>query len=203
MTTSNALANPLDRLARRLPPPSVMALPVRLCPPPVQRRLLERALNHLLAELVEDGEFDFLADRRLAIEIEDMQLRWVITGDERRLRTVSDREAADATIRGRAVEFVLLASRLEDPDTLFFQRRLEVTGDTTIGLTTRNLLDRLPLEALPLPLRIALNRAGRFARRVRRVRDGSTSDAELDLPASTGTGEVAAGDPGPKTQEQR
>lgn len=166
-TTRSAIPHPLDVLARRLPPPGLMALPIRLCPAPVQRGLLERMLNHLLAELVAEGEFDFLAGRRLAIEVEDMDLRWVVTGAERRLAAVPGQEPADATIRGRAAEFLLLASRLEDPDTLFFQRRLEVTGDTAIGLTTRNLLDRLPLEALPLPLRIALNRAGRFARRMR------------------------------------
>lgn len=154
-----------------MPPPRLMALPVRLCPPPVQRWLLERALNHLLAELIADGEFDYLAGRRLAVEVEDMDLRWVITAGEKRLQTVPGHESADATIRGRALEFLLLIARLEDPDTLFFQRRLEVTGDTTIGLTTRNLLDRLPIEALPLPLRIALNRAGRFALRVRQHRD--------------------------------
>jgi predicted lipid carrier protein YhbT len=165
---AQTLASPLDFMARRMPPPELVALPVRCCPPPVQRRLLGRALNHLLAELIADGEFDFLADRRLAIEVEDMKLRWVITAGEGHLLAVSEHEPAEATIRGRAVEFLLLLARLEDPDTLFFQRRLEVTGDTAIGLTTRNLLDRLPLEALPLPLRIALNRAGRFARRVRR-----------------------------------
>src|SRR5699024_878835 len=114
----------LDLVARRMPPPRVMALPLRLCPPPVQRRLLERALNHLLAELVSDGEFDYLAGRRLAVEVEDMDLRWVVTAGERRMETVPGRESADASIRGRALEFLLLIARLEDPDTLFFQRRL-------------------------------------------------------------------------------
>lgn len=176
MTPSGTLPHPLDALARRMPPPRLLALPVRLCPPPLQRRALERVLNHLLAGLVAEGEFDFLAGRRLAVEVSDMGLRWVVTAGERRLETVSGREPAEATIRGRALEFVLLASRLEDPDTLFFQRRLEVTGDTAIGLTTRNLLDRLPVEDLPLPLRIVLNRAGRFAQRIRRQKPDKPDD---------------------------
>lgn len=167
MNPAANLPHPLDIVARRMPPPGVVALPIRVCPPPIQRHVLERVLNHLLAGLIADGEFDFLAGRRLAIEVSDMGLRWVVTARERRLETVAGREPADSTIRGRALEFILLASRLEDPDTLFFQRRLEVTGDTTIGLTTRNLLDRLPIEDLPLPLRIVLNRAGRFAQRIR------------------------------------
>ena len=62
---------------------------------------------------------------------------------------------------------LLLASRLEDADTLFFQRRLELSGDTELGLTLRNVLDRLPWEQVPLGLRIALNRLARFARAAR------------------------------------
>jgi len=183
MTPSGTLPHPLDLLARRMPPPRLVALPMRFCPPPLQRRALERVLNHLLAKLVSEGEFDFLAGRRLAVEVSDMGLRWVVTAGERRLETVSGREPADATIRGRSLEFVLLASRLEDPDTLFFQRRLEVTGDTAVGLTTRNLLDRLPIENLPLPLRIVLNRAGRFAQRIRRQRaDGPADQASVSRP---------------------
>ncbi|QKK01418.1 MAG: SCP2 domain-containing protein [Pseudomonadota bacterium] len=161
------LSRPLDLVARWMPPPRLVALPVRCCPQPLQRQLLEQLLNHLLGDMVAGGDFAYLSGHRLAIEVSDMDLRWVITSAGHRLETVGEDEPADSTIRGRAVEFILLASRLEDPDTLFFQRRLEVIGNTTIGLTTRNLLDRLPLDELPLALRIVLNRAGRFARRIR------------------------------------
>ena len=58
---------------------------------------------------------------------------------------------------------LLLAGRREDADTLFFQRRLVLTGDTELGLTARNVLDRLPWEQVPLALRIAINRGARFA----------------------------------------
>ena len=61
----------------------------------------------------------------------------------------------------------LLASRLEDADTLFFHRRLELTGDVELGLAVRNLLDQLPWDSLPLGLRIALNRGARLARAAR------------------------------------
>ena len=42
-----------------------------------------------------------------------------------------------------------------------------LTGDVELGLTARNLLDRLPWETVPLGLRIALNRGARFARAAR------------------------------------
>lgn len=179
MNTST-LSHPLDRIARRLPPPRLVALPLRLCPPPIRRQAMTRALNQVFREMLEAGDFDFLEGRSLAVEISDMDLRWVITAEAQRLTTLADDERADSSIRGRAVEFLLLAARMEDPDTLFFQRRLEVSGDTTIGLTTRNLLDRLPFEELPLALRILLNRAGRFAWRVRAARNSPAETVPKD-----------------------
>ena len=74
---------------------------------------------------------------------------------------------AEAVVRGTATDLMLLAGRLEDADTLFFQRRLVLTGDVELGLTARNMLDRLPWETVPLGLRIALNRGARFARAAR------------------------------------
>jgi predicted lipid carrier protein YhbT len=70
-------------------------------------------------------------------------------------------------VRGSATDLLLLASRLEDADTLFFQRRLQLTGDTELGLAVRNLLDQLPWETIPLWLRITLNRGARLARAAR------------------------------------
>ncbi len=75
-------------------------------------------------------------------------------------------------MRGSLTDLLLLTSRQEDADTLFFQRRLQLTGDTELGLTARNLLERLPWETVPLGLRIALNRAARFAKAARRTHGG-------------------------------
>ncbi|WP_028994029.1 ubiquinone anaerobic biosynthesis accessory factor UbiT [Azonexus hydrophilus] len=49
--------------------------------------------------------------------------------------------------------FLQLLARQEDPDTLFFNRELEITGDTELGLIVKNMLDAIELPALPqLPL---------------------------------------------------
>lgn len=157
-------------LARWLPPPHYIGRPLRAVPWPLQRQLIERLLNTHFHEFLEAGEFDFLDQRALGVEVSDLRLRWVFGVRDQRLELLPRRDAADATIRGRAAEFLLLLGRMEDPDTLFFQRRLEVTGDTTIGLTTRNLLDRLCWDELPLALRILLNRAGRLGQTLREVR---------------------------------
>jgi predicted lipid carrier protein YhbT len=56
-------------------------------------------------------------------------------------RLILCREKGEATIRGGWREFLCLATRREDPDSLFFQRRLIIEGDTELGLTLKNLLD--------------------------------------------------------------
>ncbi|MEX0915523.1 MAG: SCP2 sterol-binding domain-containing protein [Wenzhouxiangellaceae bacterium] len=158
------------RIARRMPPPGIVGLPLRAAPVPLQRLVLERLLNARFREALNDGDFDYLEGHALAVEVADMKLRWVFGSENNRLVMLGRNAEADTAIRGDAVEFLLLLGRMEDPDTLFFQRRLQVSGDTTVGLTTRNLLDRLCWNELPLALRIVLNRAARFGATLRSVR---------------------------------
>jgi predicted lipid carrier protein YhbT len=52
--------------------------------------------------------------------------------------------------------YLQLLARQEDPDTLFFNRELEITGDTELGLIVKNMLDAIEwpkLPRLPLPSR--------------------------------------------------
>ncbi|HEX8012057.1 MAG TPA: SCP2 sterol-binding domain-containing protein [Casimicrobiaceae bacterium] len=52
---------------------------------------------------------------------------------------------ADVTISACVADFALLATRRADPDTLFFERRLLVEGDTETGLWLKNMLDGIEL----------------------------------------------------------
>lgn len=45
--------------------------------------------------------------------------------------------------------YLQLLTRLEDPDTLFFNRELEITGDTELGLIVKNMLDAIEWPSLP------------------------------------------------------
>jgi O2-independent ubiquinone biosynthesis accessory factor UbiT len=49
----------------------------------------------------------------------------------------------DVTIRASLEDYLRLALRREDPDTLFFSRRLIIEGDTALGLEIKNALDAL------------------------------------------------------------
>ncbi|RHW22002.1 ubiquinone anaerobic biosynthesis accessory factor UbiT [Pseudomonas jilinensis] len=126
----------------------------------LQQWVLEALLRRWLARPLEEGEFDLLAGRWLRLEVNDLGLAWNLTRDRHGLR-LADRSPADVLIKGNWREFLLLASRLEDPDTLFFRRRLVIEGDTDLGLAVKNLMDSLDPEELPPRLWALLQQMGK------------------------------------------
>ena len=154
-------------LLRLLPPPERLRAPLRLVPPPIIRQATQRLLERVLEGPFASGVLDDMAGRTLGVEVTDLGLRWIVKVGTRRLERVEVEGEAEATVRGTATDLLLLAARLEDADTLLFHRRLQLTGDVELGLGVRNLLDQLPWEAIPLGLRVALNRGARLARAAR------------------------------------
>ena len=73
------------------------------------------------------------------------------------------RSAAEVTIRACAWDYYRLARRLEDPDTLFFSRRLTIDGDTELGLLVKNAIDAIDWTRLPGPLGPVIERLRRLA----------------------------------------
>lgn len=125
----------------------------------LQRLALERGLNQLFAEPLAEDAFEALEDHWMRLEVADLKLAWCLTCERRRLR-IAEHAPVDVTIRGNWREFLLLASRHEDPDTLFFRRRLVIEGDTELGLSIKNLIDSLDPDMLPPWLWSLLQRAG-------------------------------------------
>ncbi len=162
---SHAAMDRSHALLRLIPPPARWRPLLRLAPTPLRDRLVARALSQALSPAHIGSALDDITGRRLGIEIADLGQRCVLEWRDGHLHVVD--APAEATVRGTATDLLLLAARLEDADTLFFQRRLVLTGDTELGLTVRNLLDRMPFDAMPLALRIVLHRGARFARAAR------------------------------------
>ena len=160
---------------RWLPPPSRWSLFLRRVPVAWQGALLEAAMRRVLATPIANGALDLLLDRRLGIEVSDLGLRWVVALREGRMQVCAQDETAEATVRGTATDLLLLASRREDADTLFFQRRLILTGDTELGLTARNLLDQMPWQEIPLGLRIVMHRGTDLAVAARTAHGNKTT----------------------------
>lgn len=69
----------------------------------------------------------------------------------------------EVTIRACAWDYYRLARRLEDPDTLFFSRRLSIDGDTELGLLVKNALDAIDWSRLTGRLGPVIERLRRMA----------------------------------------
>jgi len=141
--------------------PSLLRLPIRLTPFALQRQVLEQVLRCQFREALAEGDLAFLSGRWLKIEVSDMALQWYMTLDDGRLK-VSQQAKEDVSFSGNANDLILIAARKEDPDTLFFQRRLRIEGDTELGLYVKNLMDAIDLASMPNVLRIALVQMAEF-----------------------------------------
>ncbi|OGI43471.1 MAG: hypothetical protein A2150_03360 [Candidatus Muproteobacteria bacterium RBG_16_64_11] len=86
-----------------------------------------------------------LDGKSIRLDIADAACRIDFTIRAGRLHPSPNRRP-DVVIRGRVEDFWRLATRAEDPDTLFFQRRLAIEGDTATGLHVKNLLDALDYD---------------------------------------------------------
>jgi O2-independent ubiquinone biosynthesis accessory factor UbiT len=142
------------KLPRRPSLPALLALPFTLIPGPVHSTVLTTALNVLFAAWIQQsGEFEFLRNRVLAIKVRDakVEYRFRYAGPAGFVPGQSA-QPPDLTISGTIYDFLALATRREDSDTLFFNRRVVMEGDTALGLELKNWLDGADLDTLGGPL---------------------------------------------------
>jgi len=136
-------------------------VPLKFTPFALQRQVLQQVLSWQLRQALADGELDFLEGRWLKIEVSDLSLTWLMSVQESKL-VIAERGEADVSFSGYANDLILIAARKEDPDTLFFQRRLRIEGDTELGLYVKNLMDSIDLDTMPLLLKNGLLRLADF-----------------------------------------
>lgn len=109
-------------------------------PVSLKQILVEPLLNRLFAEGIREGEFEELEGRTVRLEVTDLDGGGITLGFWlNRLRLVE--APGQVVIRGDWRAFRDLAEGRQDPDTLFFRRRLSIEGDTELGLAVKNLLD--------------------------------------------------------------
>ena len=147
----------LDKLRSRLVHfgPSEMSVPVKLAPLALKRQVLEQVLSWQFRQALAEGELEFLEGRWLSIHVRDIGLLWYTSVVDGRL-VVSQQADADVSFSADASDLLMIAARKQDPDTLFFQRRLVIEGDTELGLYVKNLMDAIELEQMPKALRVML-----------------------------------------------
>lgn len=135
------LPAPLAFIARRLPetPPSFA---------------LATALNLVRPKLWHDEDFSWMRGKTVRLAISDLDRGVTVRFDGERFGLADG--PADVTLGASLADYLVMARREEDPDTLFFQRRLTIEGDTEVGLALKNLLDATDfsplIEMLPAPI---------------------------------------------------
>ena len=125
---------------------------LRLLPEAPPAHALALALNAgILIGLVTRDSLEPLQSTIVSLETTDLGTRVRVAYDGNRFRGYTGSAPADLTIRSTVSGFLALGLRREDPDTLFFTRRLVMTGDTDLGLIVKNLLDSIDWSRLPVP----------------------------------------------------
>ncbi|WP_086983174.1 ubiquinone anaerobic biosynthesis accessory factor UbiT [Vibrio aphrogenes] len=144
---------------------SLMSIPAKLIPQSVHNKVLLEGLQRVFHEALEDGDFEFLQDRWLKVSISDLNLSWMISYQDEKLIVSQSPQSQDVSFSGTLNDLVLIAGRKEDPDTLFFQRRLKIEGDTELGLEVKNLMDSLDLDSLPKPVTQCMEQLANFVQK--------------------------------------
>ena len=126
------LPSPVSRLGERLPqlPPTLV---------------LTTTLNLALGRLLPREPLEELIGKRLMIRVRDAGMSLRFTYGKRGFRPSFDPRKPDLTISARVRDFLALMAREEDADSLFFNRRLLMEGDTELGLLVKNTLDTIEL----------------------------------------------------------
>lgn len=137
-TVPKPLANMVSRLPQQ-PPTQVLTL----------------VLNLALGRILPRDTLAPLTGRHLQMRVLDAGLTLDFTLSEKgfhRVKAARDIKP-DLILSATTRDFMALALREEDPDTLFFSRRLRMEGDTDLGLLVKNTLDAVDWDALKTKLR--------------------------------------------------
>lgn len=153
----------MDTMLPKLPaftlPAPVAGLVSRLPMWPLEQ-LLTHALDFGVGRVVSREAVAPLVGRRFALCVRDLGVVVRFEGTAAGFRPANTPDAPDLSVTATLRDFIALGLREEDPDTLFFARRLAVEGDTDLGLTVKNLLDGIDwgvvlrsfADVLPRPL---------------------------------------------------
>ncbi len=113
----------------------------------INNKIIVSLFNQIFSQAIKAGDLDFLEGRWVLIEILDMGLTFNLGLNNQRLTQTQQNQAFDLTISARSCDFLDLMSKNKDPDTLFFQRKINMQGSTELGLYVKNFLDAFDVEA--------------------------------------------------------
>lgn len=119
---------------------------LRFIPDKIHTRMLSRFGGHLLQGQSITSRLDFMEGKILKLSITDTGNCWQFIVRNNRLLDDKINSVADVHIQGDLRTFLLLATSNEDPDSLFFSRKLSIEGNTEDGLYIKNLIDAMDFD---------------------------------------------------------
>ena len=150
----------------RLPEP--LADLLSKLPPYPASWLFVQGLNRLLAPQLPDDVRRSLEGRSLRLRLLDAGIAFDFEWQGTVFVAERYEDVPELCIAASVHDLMLLARRQEDPDTLFFSRRLRLEGDTELGLLFKNTLDAIELPLFDLhalgPRRVLAHLRDRGAR---------------------------------------
>jgi len=129
---TQTLPAPIGKMLGRLPP-----FPGSL--------LFVSGLNLSLAKHLSEDVTKVLQGKKLRLHVTDTHWKFDFVWRNGRFIACSPQQRTDLCLSASAYDFFQLARRQEDPDTLFFNRRLTMEGDTELGLLVKNTMDAMEL----------------------------------------------------------
>jgi len=115
-----------------------------------QTFLFVQTVNLMMGHTLRLEVMQHLLGKLISIHVTDAGVTFYFTLGRKGMVACHRTQEPKLTIAASASDFLMLALRKEDPDTLFFSRRLRMEGDTELGLLVKNTLDALELPPLDL-----------------------------------------------------
>jgi len=113
-----------------------------------QTLLFVQAANLMMGDTLRSEVMRPLQGKLINIHVADACVDFYFTLNRNGMIACHRNREPDLSITASASDFLMLALRKEDPDTLFFSRRLRMEGDTELGLLVKNTLDAQELPPL-------------------------------------------------------
>jgi len=130
--------------------PLVVSKLLKFSPLFVVEGIMSKSLNAMFRPSIENGDLDFFNGKLLNVCVTDLGFSFCITSDENGFRVVHHYRECDLYFSGESYCFMLLMTDKVDPDMLFFQRKIKITGDTDLGLEIKNTLANVDVcERIP------------------------------------------------------
>ncbi len=142
----------LGSLLRSLVSPQKLGWMSTKMPETLNCIVTQKIINRTFSEQISDGDFNFLQNKLLQIEILDAGIYIGLSFNNNRIICTHFNNLsiqADATLSIDTPDAISLVKQEIDPDTLFFQRKLKINGDTELAHHVKNTIDTLDPEVIP------------------------------------------------------